>query len=367
MKITAIHVYQVDLPIKEGRYNWSNGNFIEMFDSTIVELTTDEGLSGYGECCPLGSAYLPSFALGLRAGLAELAPHLLGQDPLNTGAINRVMDAALRGHPYAKAPVDIACWDLLGKATGQPLHRLLGGAAQEEIILYRAISQDSPEAMARSIEGYAAEGYSRFQLKVGGDVQEDIERIRAARAVLPPSCRLVADANTGWLRHEALRVLGAIAELDVHVEQPCLSYEESLSVRRRSALPFVLDEVIDSPAMLTRAIAEDAMDVVNLKISKVGGLSKAKLMRDLCIAHGIPMTVEDVWGGDITTASVAHLACSTPAEFTFSSTDFNSYGTLTTAEGAPKRANGRMSASSRPGLGITPLFDVLGKPVAVYS
>ena len=124
MKITAIHIYQVDLPLKEGRYSWSNGNFVDMFDATIVGLETDEGLRGYGECCPLGPAYLPAFARGVRAGLAELAPHLLGQNPLNLGAINRAMDSALRGHPYAKSPVDIACWDLLGQAAGQPLYAL---------------------------------------------------------------------------------------------------------------------------------------------------------------------------------------------------------------------------------------------------
>lgn len=367
MKITGLNVYQVDLPLKEGRYNWSNGNYVEVFDSTVLEIVTDEGLSGYAECCPLGSAYLPSFARGVRAGLAEMAPHLIGRDPRNIGDINRVMDAALRGHPYAKAPVDIACWDLLGKVTGQPLYTLLGGKAQDEVALYRAISQEAPDVMAKKIEGYAAEGYTKFQLKVGGDANEDIARIQATRAVLKKTDLLVADANTGWTRHEAARVVGAISDLDVYVEQPCLSYEESVSIRRRTALPFVLDEVIDTPNTLVRGIAEDAMDVINLKISKVGGLSKARLMRDLCIAHGIPMTIEDTWGGDITTAAIAHLACATPAEFTFSATDFNSYGTVSIAQGAPERVNGRMSAPERPGLGVTPIFDALGAPVAQYS
>ncbi|GGB34405.1 muconate-lactonizing protein [Roseibium aquae] len=366
MKISALTVYQVDLPLKEGRYSWSNGNYVEVFDSTVVEIETDNGLKGYAECCPLGSAYLPSFARGVRAGLEELAPHLIGRDPLNIGEINRVMDAALRGHPYAKAPVDIACWDLLGKATGQPVYTLLGGAVQDDVVLYRAISQEDPDAMARKIEGYAAEGYTKFQLKVGGDADADIERIRATRAVLRPADLLIADANTGWTKQEAARVVGAVSDLDVYIEQPCVTYEESLSIRRRTALPFVLDEVIDSVNTLVRALAEDAMDCINLKISKVGGLTKAKLMRDVCVAHGIPMTIEDTWGGDITTATIAHLARSTPADFTFSATDFNSYGTVEIAEGAPRRVNGRMTAPDRPGLGISPVFQALGEPVARY-
>ena len=366
MNITKINVYQVGLPLKEGRYSWSHGNYVEVFDSTVVEIETDEGLKGYAECCPLGSAYLPSYALGVRTGLEELVPHLVGLDPLNLGLINRTMDAALRGHPYAKAPVDIACWDLLGKATGQPVYSLLGGAAQDDVALYRAISQEAPDVMARKIEGYAAEGYTKFQLKVGGNANEDIERIHATRAVLKSSDLLVADANTGWTRDQAARVAGAVAGVDVYIEQPCMTYEECLSIRRRTSLPFVLDEVIDGPDMLVRGIAEDGMDVINLKISKVGGLTKAKLMRDLCVASSIPMTIEDTWGGDIVTAAIAHLARSTPEKFCFSATDFNSYGTVTIAGGAPQRVNGRMTASDRPGLGITPDFEVLGEPVQTY-
>ncbi len=367
MKISRINVFQVDLPLKEGRYSWSHGNFVEVFDSTVVEIETDEDLKGYAECCPLGSAYLPSYALGVRAGLEELAPHLIGLDPLNIGLINRTMDAALRGHPYAKAPIDIACWDLLGKATGQPVYNLLGGAAQDDVALYRAISQEAPDVMARKIEGYAKEGYTKFQLKVGGKANDDIERIHATRAVLKPSDLLVADANTGWTRDQAARVTGAVSGLDVYIEQPCMTYEECVSIRRRTSLPFVLDEVIDGSDMLVRGIAEDAMDVINLKISKVGGLTRAKLMRDLCVASYIPMTIEDTWGGDITTAAIAHLARSTPEKFCFSATDFNSYGTVTIASGAPKRVKGRMTADDRPGLGITPEFDRLGEPVRTYA
>ena len=129
----------------------------------------------------------------------------------------------------------------------------------------------------------------------------------------------------------------------------------------------MLDEVITGTDVLVRGLAENAMDVINLKISKVGGLTKARLMRDLCVASGIPMTIEDTWGGDIVTAAIAHLARSTPAEFCFSATDFNSYGTVTIADGAPKRVDGSMTAPDRPGLGVAPRFDVLGDPVVVIG
>jgi len=363
MKINAIRVYQIDLPLKEGRYTWASGNYVEVFDSTVVEIETDAGLTGWGESCPLGSAYLPAFAKGVRAGLEELAPQLLGVDPLALDVLNRRMDAVLRGHPYAKAPIDVACWDILGKATGQPVYTLLGGKAQEDVTLYRAISQIEPQAMAENLAGYRDEGYTRFQLKVGADVDSDIARIRLCAEQMRPGDVLVADANTGWTMHEVARVVQAVGDLDVYIEQPCPTYEECLVTRRRTALPFVLDEVITDVGALMRALGDGAMDAINLKISKVGGLSKARQMRDLCISAGLPMTIEDTWGGDIVTASIAHLAQSTPAEFQFSSTDFNSYGTVTFAPDAPRRENGRMRAADRPGLGVTPDRGVLGDPV----
>lgn len=365
MKINAIKVWQVDLPLREGRYNWSNGNFVEVFDSTIIAIETDAGVTGYAECCPLGSAYLPAYALGVRAGLNELGRKMIGLDPTDLGTINRQMDAVLRGHAYVKAPIDIACWDILGKVTGMPVYKLLGGAAQDKIALYRAISQDTPKAMAARIAGYKAEGYSKFQLKVGGNTDTDIARIHETRAILDESDVLVADANTGWTRADAARIVAAIADVDVFIEQPCPTYVECLSVRRRTIRPFILDEVIDDTGTLLRALADDAMDIINLKISKVGGLTKARLMRDICVASGTPMTIEDTWGSDIVTATIAHLARSTPAEFCFSATDFNSYGTIEIATGAPKRVDGFMTAPDAPGLGVTPHVDVLGQPTAI--
>ncbi|QIB34297.1 cis-3-hydroxy-L-proline dehydratase [Ancylobacter pratisalsi] len=365
MKITGLKAWKVGLPLREGRYSWSNGNFIEVFDSTVVAVETDAGITGYAECCPLGSAYLPAYAHGVRAGLEEIGPKIIGLDPTDLNVLNRHMDSVLRGHPYVKAPIDIACWDILGKLCGLPVYKLLGGAAQDKVALYRAISQEAPEAMAKKIAGYKSEGYTKFQLKVGGDADQDIDRIRVTRTILDPSDILVADANTGWTRAEAARITASVADLDVYIEQPCPTYEECVSVRRRTHRPFVLDEVIDGVATLQRALADDAMDIINLKISKVGGLTKARLMRDICVASGTPMTIEDTWGGDIVTATIAHLARSTPEEFCFSATDFNSYGTVDIASGAPRRVNGFMTASDAPGLGLTPIFEALGDPVVV--
>lgn len=363
MKITHVDVFQVDLPIHEGSYEWSGGKSVQVFDSTVVRVDTDEGISGYGEITPLGPVYLASYAVGARAGIAELAPHLIGMDPRDLDVLVRAMDARMKGHPYVKSAIDMACWDILGKTTQLPLVTLFGGRCGDDYTLYRAISQDTPDAMADSVSGYREEGYRRFQLKVGSDVETDVARIHACASVLDDGDILIADANTGWSQHEAARIVRDVSDLDVYIEQPCATYEECLSIRRRTQHPFVLDESIQDMGALMRALHDDAMDVVNIKISKFGGLTKARRARDLCVERGIGVTIEDAWGGDIVTAAISHLAHSTPSEFLFTATDFNSYVTVSTAEGAPQRVDGRMAAPRAAGLGIEPRVDVLGEPV----
>jgi L-alanine-DL-glutamate epimerase-like enolase superfamily enzyme len=367
MKISKITVWQVNLPLHEGDYKWSGGKSVKTFDSTIVGVETDEGVSGYGEVCPLGPVYLASYAKGVRVGIEELGPSLLGENPLHLEKLNRLMDQAMKGHPYVKSAIDVACWDILGKVSGLPVSSLLGGAYGDDFVLYRAISQESPEDMATKVSGYRDEGYRRFQLKVGGDPDTDIERIRQTSAQLQAGDKLVADANTGWLKHEAMRVVEAVKDIDVYIEQPCLRYEDCLSIRKHTNLPFVLDEVIDGMPEILKASHDLAMDVVNIKISKFGGLTRAKQARDLCVSLGVAMTLEDTWGGDIVTAAIAHLAHSTPTENLFTATDFNSYVTQPLAKGAPRRINGRMSSSKEPGLGIDPMMDVLGEPEFVIQ
>ena len=362
-KIKRITAYKIDLPLKEGSYNWSEGKSVSVFDSTVIAVETENGTIGYGECCPLGPFYLPSYAEGVRAGIKELGPHLIGLDATNLFYLNHVMDRSLKGHPYVKSPIDVACWDIKGKTAGLPVSNLLGGVYDEDIILYRAISQDQPEAMADKVKEYRDQGYRRFQLKVGGNADEDIKRIRSVAEKMETGDKLIADANTGWLTHEAVRVANAVSDIDVYIEQPCLSYDECFAVRKKTNHPFILDESINNMRTLLKAYHDQAMDAVNIKISKFGGITKAALARDICSELGIAMTIEDTWGGDIVTAAIAHLAHTTDPKLLFTATDFNSYVTVDIASGAPKRENGRMKSSKDPGLGIKPLPEVLGDSV----
>ncbi len=363
MKISQIDVYQVSYKLLDQKYAWSRSREVSSLTSTVVKVSTDKGLKGFAEVCPLGSAYMDAYARGVPSGIEEVGSLLVGQDPLQLNVINGLMDATLGGHNYIKSPLDIACWDILGQAAGAPVCTLLGGRAVDSFPLYRAISQGSPEEMAADVARYREQGYRRFQLKVGGEPDDDIRRVRASLEALQSGDILVADANTGWLSYQAIRVAEALAGENVYLEQPCATLEECLAVREHSRLPIVLDEVIRGVDSLIAACSRRAMDVVNLKISRLGGLTKAKQLRDLCESLGIAMTIEDSWGGDITTAAIAHLVGSTRPGFYFSSTDFNSYNDLHLAGDAPRRHEGWLEVPRKPGLGISVDERLLGKPV----
>ncbi len=362
MKITELNVYQIDLPMKEGSYSWSNQSFTS-FDSTVLEIKTNKGLSGYGEICPLGASYLPAYAEGARVGIKKLAESLFGQDPSNLNNINLLMDKALKVHPYVKSAIDVACWDILGKLTGQPIYNLLGGKLQDKVKLFKVISKDSPEAMKEKIIEYQEQGFRQFQMKVGEDPALDIKRINFVAERLNEGNILGADANCGWKQHEALRVVNAILENDIYLEQPCTTYEECLVIRQHTNMPMILDECIDSVHAFIRAYLDKSVDIINLKIGRMGGLTKSKILRDLCVSVGISMTIEDTWGSQIGDAAIAHLAHSTPEEFHFQSSAFHEYTTVVTAENPPKINNGYMSCNESPGLGILPNFEALGAPV----
>ena len=366
MRITHIDVFQVPYRLSQRDYAWSGGHSVAGFLTTIVRLRTNDGLTGYSEVCPLGSGYMEAYARGVPAGIAELAPSLLGQDPTRIRAVNALMDNRLGGHNYVKSAIDIACWDITGRASGQPIATLLGGR-YDDFHLYRAISQGTPKQMADDVLKYRSEGYKRFQLKVGSDPDEDVARVTAVLDVVQPGDVVIADANTGWLPHQALRVINALRDRDYYVEQPCATLAECLVIRAAARQPMVLDEVITSATALIQAYEQRAMDVVNIKISRVGGLTKAKQIRDLCETLGIAMTIEDSWGGDVTTATIAHLAGSTRPALLFSSTDFNSYNDTSLAEDAPRRKHGRLAVPSTPGLGITVDDKRLGTPVASFQ
>ena len=367
MKITRVSVYRMGLPYVDGAYAWGAGNAITTAQTTVIAIDTDAGLSGCGEFCPCGENYMEAHSEGVEAAARLLAPALIGEDPRQVGRIGQLMDATIRGHGYAKAPIDAACWDILGKACGQPVWMLLGGKLSDGAPMYRVAPQRPPSELAAELDRLRAKGYRQFQVKVGADWSSDIDRIRETVPRLRPGEKAFADANQGWRVDEALRVARATRDLDYFLEQPCRTYEECQQVRRRIDLPMKLDECITGFDMIQKVVADRGAEAVCLKISKQGGLSKARMMRDYLVEHRMPVVAEDTWGGEIVTATLAHFAASTPSEFLVSATDLHNYNTRSTGAPGPVTSNGALFASDAPGLGVEPDFDSLGPSVAVYG
>jgi cis-L-3-hydroxyproline dehydratase len=366
MKITRIDVFQFEYSVVGGGLTLSGGRVARSQDSTIVKVSTDAGLVGWGEECPFTPTYMNAFAGGARAAIRELGPALLGADPRQVDAVYARMDGALYGHAYAKSALDMACWDILGQAVGLPISDLLGGTFQPEFPLYQLVSVSSPERMREEALGLLAQGYRRAQIKVGGDWRDDVRRVEVCLEVVGEMEVIIVDANAYWRQHEAANVVAALEQQPVYIEQPCRTLDACLAVRRRSRRPFILDESLTDLEALLAAHAADGMDAAMLKLSRFGGISRLRQARDLCQHWGLAVTIEDSGGGDIVTAAMAHLAASTRPGSLLNGSLINGNVNERLAEGAPIACRGRGAVSTRPGLGIVvderalraPLFSI---------
>jgi L-alanine-DL-glutamate epimerase-like enolase superfamily enzyme len=368
VKIARVEVYGYELTYIHGTYVMSGGRESAGLPSTVVRLITDEGAEGWGEVCPLGTTYLPAFADGARAAIAKMAPALLGLDPRHLAPVHERLDAALAGHAYAKSPIDIACWDLLAGAAGCPLTTLLGGRRQADYPLYFAVPLGAPSDMAAYAAARRAEGIHRFQLKVGGRPQDDAARVQRVLEATGDDDIVIADANGGWTLQDAIVAVRLLEPLQrVYVEQPCATLEECLAVRRHTTLPMVLDEIITDVPSLLRAAAAHGLEAFNLKISKVGGLTNARLLRDLAEALGLRVTIEDTWGGDLVTAAVSHLAASTSARALFTVSFMNDWVREHICGHEPRSHHGIGRAPEGPGLGVRVNRSFLGAPLFSVS
>ncbi|MEL6608885.1 MAG: mandelate racemase/muconate lactonizing enzyme family protein [Pseudomonadota bacterium] len=367
MKITRIRIYQTGLPYVGGTYGWGAGNAISVAQASVVVIDTDAGLQGCGEFTPCGENYMVAHSEGVPALARLLAHALIGEDPRQVARIEQIMDQLVQGHGYAKAPFDAACWDILGQACDQPVWMLLGGKLTDGAPMYRVAPQKATEETLAEMQRYRAAGYRQFQIKVGGDWASDIDRIRAGVSLLEPGEKAMADANQGWRVDNAIRVARATKDLDYILEQPCRTYEECQQVRRVSDHPMKLDECVTGIRAAQRIVADRGAEICCLKISNLGGLSKARRVRDYLIDNRIPVVSEDTWGGEIATAAVAHFAASTPQDYLQNTTDLMNYNTRSTGIGGPVARDGRLFATDTPGMGVAPDFDSLGAPVAEYA
>lgn len=368
MKIAAIRLFGVSLPVAGGAYRMASATN-KVLHSTVVEVQTDSGLVGYGEVCPAGSLYQPQHMLGARAALEEICPALIGENPLLTANIARTMEAALNGTHYAKAAVDIAMWDIAGKHYGARVCDLLGGAVREKVPSYYSTTVMSPEETAALVSEKQAEGYPRIQTKVGGrSLEEDIATIRKVGEVIRPDVKWAVDVNRGWTTRDAITASRLTESLGYVLEQPCNSYDEIASIRSQVRHPIYLDEATEHLGIVLKSAVQGTADGFGLKVTRLGGLSNMRTVRDVCHFARLPFSCDDAWGGDIIAAACVHLAATvnpTLCEGAWIAAPYID-GHYDEISGL-NVTNGWIDVPAGPGLGITPKPNAFGEPIKEYS
>jgi 4-hydroxyproline betaine 2-epimerase len=369
MQITEIHVYSHQLPVKNGPYVIASSR-VSSLDSTLVKIVTDTGLVGWGETCPVGPTYQPQHALGARAALAEMAQGLIGANPLQPLLLRRRMDGLLNGHRYAKAAVDIAAHDLMGKHFGVRVADLLGGAAMERVPSYYATGVGEPDDIARIAAEKIAEGYPRLQIKIGGrPVEIDIEVLRRVWEVARgKGVRLAADGNRNLPTRDVLRLSRECPDIPFVLEQPCNSIEEIAAIRGQVHHGIYLDENGEDLATVIRVAGQGLVDGFGMKVTRIGGLQAMASFRDICEARALPHTCDDAWGGDIIAAACTQIGATVQPRLNEGVWLAQPY-----IEGHYDRQNGvrieggHIQLPQGPGLGVVPDEGIFGAPVASFG
>ena len=363
MRITGIDVFVYELAYRHGAYAMSKGRSHTHQQALVVRVETDAGIDGWGETCPMGRAHLTAFFEGEREALAILGPAVIGLDPRETGVVQAAMARALLAGMAAKSAIDIACWDIAGKAAGVPVATLLGGRRQERVAVWDSLPLLDPAAIGDHVAAAVADGIRVFQLKVGGDPYEDAARVAAVIAAVPPGTSVVADANGGWNLQHALIAAREMADHRIYLEQPCLLAGDCAELRRHTALPMIVDECVGGIADLIDARTRIGAGGVNVKPGRLGGLTPARLLRDTAIELGMMVTIDDSWGGALTTAALSHLAISTRPDALLATTFFTELTTPQIADAPRRGADGCGTASVAPGLGCSVDIDRLDEPI----
>ena len=362
MKITKISIWNINLKSHETYYMAGNKTCDEV-ESVIISIDTDSGIQGWGECCPIPH-YLPAYAKGIAPALTELAPIIIGSDPVGPEALMLKVNKYLQGHNYAKSPLDIALWDITAKVAKLPLFKLLGGQKQKDMPLYHSITCVAPDEMVKIAKEKQKEGITQFQVKLGVDNnwQVDAERLIKVREVIDDNHLVYGDWNCGATPLDAIRTSRKVAHLDIMLEQPCVTLSECASVKQATGLAMKLDEGVYDTITLLEGHEKGIMDVAALKLSKFGGVSAVRDARELCSYFGTKMCIEDTWGSDIATAALLHLGISCDPSRLLNVCDLSGYVSPRLDQNGPTRISGRISAPTGFGLGVEPDKDLLGKP-----
>lgn len=367
MRISEVHIYQKDLLLSQP-YTMA-GTVLHALDSTIVKLVCDNGLVGWGETCPVGPTYQPEHAAGARAALTQMAPVLIGESALTPLLLRRRMDANLNGHNQAKAAIDIALMDLIGKHHKLRVCDLLGGAISERIPSYYAIGIASPEDSAEQANEKLSQGFPRLQIKCGGrSIDEDIAVIHKVWETVGNQVRLTVDANRGLTARDTLLLSLSCKQIPIVIEQPCNTMEEIASIRSQIHHPVYLDENTETINDVLRAISLGICDGFGLKLTRLGGLNTFTTVRDICAARSMPHSCDDTSGGDIIAAACVHAGATVDPgllEGVWISAPY--FKEHYDPENGIRIDAGHINLPLSPGLGVTPDESRIGNLSASFS
>jgi muconate cycloisomerase len=320
MKITGIETHLVSLPLRRP-HTWA-GNFSPVGQRyLLVKLLLQDGIHGWGEAQPLkdwsgeyGTRYGETGDTALLVIRNHLFPAIEGEEVSSIGRLHQKMDSAIKGYPYAKAAVELAAFDALGKSLGAPVHQLLGGAVRREIPIAHSIGLMDIETAVEEAKGVFDEGVTCVKVKVGLDARRDldlVERIREAR----PEIRIRVDANQGYRSwKEALRVTERMKDFDIwFMEQPVEGVEAMARVARATEVPIMADEGCWTASDLLRLVRHEACEMISCYYTKAGGLLKARSLLALAETAGIQSDVNGSAEMGIGNAANLHIAAAAPA------------------------------------------------------
>jgi muconate cycloisomerase len=316
MRIAQIETIPVRIPLKPERRMISALGRHDVSEFLLVRVVADDGSEGWGEAT-VTPRWSGETCRGAQAMIDDvLAPAVQGMEVGDIVELDRRMDAFAVGNWFAKSAIEMACWDLLGRAAGKPVYELLGGACRPLTIRSRfSLGAYDPERARRRAGELVAAGFTTIKVKVGVDPQRDVERVRIVRETIGPDIALMIDANGGWDVETAIRCIQDLSDCQLTiVEQPIPpgDYTGLARVRRETGAKILADESCFDLVHAQELIRHDCCDVISLYPGKNGGIRKAREIAELAAQHGIACSIGSNLEWDLGTAAMAHFIVATP-------------------------------------------------------
>lgn len=312
MKITAIHLYAIHLPLHVPFV--VSYHTYDYMPSVIVKIETDEGVVGYGEAVADEHVTGESWEGVYHILKNTLAPVVMGKNPMEIEKLHDDMNKAIYGAPTAKAAIDIACFDIMGKKLQQPVYQLIGGRYHDEFPITHVLSIAEPEDMAVEAAAMVEQGYRSFKMKVGTNVSLDVQRIQAVRSKVGEEIAIRVDVNQGWKNSATtLTALKQLQDCNLDwVEQPVVAddIDGMVEIKTKSVFPLMIDEGLKGPREMLEIIQKRAADKVNIKLMKCGGIYPAVKLAHQAELAGMECQIGSMVESSIGSAAGFHVAFS---------------------------------------------------------